>query len=114
MITGAGDATGTFTAATQTVTMSCADATDVAVQLAGTFTLTVTFEVSNDDGTPTNWFAVGAVASSATALTTAATTGAAAGIYRIDATPYKWVRARCSAFTSGSAAVRITPARRAK
>jgi hypothetical protein len=67
-------------------------------QLSGTFTATVTFEVTDMNGSSPSWVAV-----PATNVNTgvAATTATAAGIYRLDASGFQRVRARCSAFTSG-------------
>ena len=73
----------------------------VAFQLAGTFTGTVTFE-STVDGT--NWVATGAYPISGSG--TAATTATAVGIWRVPAAALSAVRARCSAFTSGTIEVK--------
>lgn len=71
-------------------------ARSVAFQLTGTFTGTITFE-STVDGE--NWVATGAfpISGSATAATTATTTG----IWRIRLAGLVAVRASCTAFSSG-------------
>lgn len=69
----------------------------VAFQVSGTFDATITFE-STVDGT--NYVAIGAYPISGSG--TAATTATAAGIYRIPAAGLAAVRARCTAFTSGT------------
>lgn len=66
------------------------------VALTGTFVGTVTFEGSLDD---TNWFSVMAVKLGDGAIATTATT---TGLYRISCAALTSVRARVSAWTSGS------------
>jgi len=68
----------------------------ICIQLSGTFSATVTFEATVDN---TNWIAVQATDLNAG---TAATTATAAGLYRIDTKGLSQVRARISAYTSGS------------
>jgi hypothetical protein len=67
----------------------------VACQLSGTFVGTVTFEVSVNG---TDYVAIQATALASGALATTATAG---GIFLIPAVGMSYVRARCSAFTSG-------------
>lgn len=70
---------------------------DIAVQLVGTFTLTVQFEASNDG---TTWVAC---KGEAAANNTAITTLTAAGLARIkkhDLSGFKFFRLNCSAWTS--------------
>jgi len=68
----------------------------VAVQVTGTFSATITFEGTIDG---TNWVSLLArdVASGA-----AATTATAAGIYQVPCSGLSQIRARISAYTSGS------------
>ncbi len=90
--------TASFTATEQALTIGGGLGANrvVAFQFTGTFTATATFE-STVDGT--NWVATGAFPISESG--TAATTAAAAGIWRVRAAGLAAVRARCSAFTSG-------------
>ncbi len=68
----------------------------VAVQLSGTFSLTVTFEASNDG---TTWTAVPMVTPSAASESTTAT---ATGLYLGSVAGCHKFRVRCSSYTSGS------------
>lgn len=72
---------------------------DIAVQLTGTFALTVQFEASNDG---TNWVACKAEAA---ANNTAVTTATAAGLFRVrkgDLSAFRFFRLNVSAFTSAT------------
>lgn len=75
----------------------------VAVQLAGTFTATVTFEVTVDG---TNWVAVELLPTTDLANTALTATASAAGVW-ITNFPLgvSGVRARCSAFTGNTSGV---------
>ncbi len=70
--------------------------------ITGTFTATLTFEATVDG---TNWFAWSAMTtgSGTTRNYTAAAT--APGIFQMNAAGFSAVRARCSAYTSGTAVV---------
>jgi hypothetical protein len=68
-------------------------------QLSGTFSATVTFEATDMNGASPSWVAIPAVNVTSGA---SATTATAAGIYRILASGYQRVRARCSTYGSGS------------
>lgn len=68
----------------------------VAVQLAGTFTATVTFEGTVDG---TNYLATAAFP---VATGAAVTTATVPGIWQVPSAGFVVVRARCSAFTSGT------------
>lgn len=72
--------------------------------ITGTFTATLTFEATVDG---TNWFAWSAIANGANAGSTRnfASTATAAGIFQMNVAGFAAVRARCSAFTSGTAVV---------
>ena len=74
----------------------------VAIQVSGTFSATLTFEVTVDG---THWVAAAAAAPAATEARV--TTATAAGLWQMNTAGYDAVRVRCSAFTSGSAAVTI-------
>lgn len=90
-------AIGSLDAAQEAVTIdNLRGAGSVSVQLTGTFTATVTFEVSNDG---TNWVEVklttpGGAAAATTATTTGIYCGPIGGHFKF--------RARCSAYTSGT------------
>ena len=102
--TGALTATNTSCTATACVSMPVTSMTGaVAIQISGTFTATVTFEVTVD---ATNWVAAAVVPIGATRTLT--TTATAAGSWQINVAGLKGVRARCSAFTSGTINVSIT------
>ena len=94
-------ATGSLGVAEAAVTiLDLRGAGGVSVQITGTFTATVTFEVSNDG---TNWVAVELTTPAGAA---AATTATAPGIF-VGPLCYQMFRARCSAYTSGTAVVTI-------
>ncbi len=87
-------------AATGNGTVLTVDGYSVAtIQVAGTFVGTVTWEANIDQ---TNWIAV-----QATSLNdgTAATTATAPGLFRIQAFGLSQIRARVSAYTSGTITV---------
>lgn len=92
-------ATGTLTAAAQTVVLAIGGHSGAAVQLSGTWVGTVTFEGTVDG---TNWNSVNAVA--ATTSTPQATT-TVNGLYRLTPGGLVSIRANMTAFTSGSATV---------
>lgn len=73
----------------------------VAVQITGALSATITFECTVDG---TNWVAFNLLPA---ASTTAASTATAAGIWTADTKGLAGVRARCSAYTSGSPVVTL-------
>jgi len=73
------------------------------VQVTGTFVATVTFEGSNDEINPTNWFQI---LSSNTANGNLATNTNAVGMWYIPGVS-KWFRVRVSAYTSGTVNVGV-------
>lgn len=77
--------------------------TTLTAQVTGTFVGTVTFEGTIDG---TTWVAIGFT--SLADMTTIATTAAAAGIFRATVLGLKQVRARVSAYTSGTITVTAT------
>lgn len=87
------------TAAANCLTVNVANATDLAIDLTGTWVGTVTFEATIDG---TNWAGLGVKPSNATTVTTFVLTSTANGMFVVDATPFKAIRARCSAYTSGT------------
>jgi hypothetical protein len=96
--------TGSLAAQDDVVELSQPGTATVLAQLTGTFTATVVFELNVDQGSSPTWVATnfsnvntGATASSATAT----------GIYRIDMSGAREMRARCSAFTSGPVVVTL-------
>src|SRR5579859_5373869 len=76
---------------------------EVVIQLAGTFTGTVQFEVSNDQGT--TWVAIQGFPLSSGASVTSAT---ATGFWQFEVGGFTDIRARCSSFSSGPISVTIT------
>lgn len=86
----------TFSANSQTVDLDVRDADAASIQITGTFTATVTFQVSNDgvnffnfNGVPTN-------------SATPASSATAAGAWSFDVRPWATLRATTTAYTSGS------------
>ncbi|GEM_PF-3356489 len=90
---------GDLTAANQTVVLSVDDCGAATFQLTNTFTATVTFEAATRDGT---WIAIPAVNVNTDAR---ATTASATGIYQVSGSGFNQVRARVSAYTSGTVTV---------
>lgn len=76
------------------------------IQLTGTFTATVSFEVSNDNGT--TYVAVNGTPPNSTTAVSSAT---ATGLWQFNVAGFTHIRARGSAYTSGTAAVVINSAR---
>ncbi len=74
---------------------------NVAVQITGTLSATITFEVTVDG---TNWVAFNMVPSN---NGTAASTATAVGAWSASTGGYAGVRARCGAYTSGSPVVTV-------
>lgn len=93
------------------LTLAVDDADSVALQITGTFTGTITFEASVDG---TNWASVAVKASSQTTATTLVTTTTAAGVFTLNTQGLPYVRARMSAYTSGSATALARASRVAK
>lgn len=100
----AGSATGALTATNASCTSTAcvmlpinALVGSVAAQITGTFVGTVTFEATVDG---TNYVAIAVIPVGATRTLT--TTATAAGMWQLNASGYAAVRARCSAFTSGT------------
>lgn len=71
------------------------------IQLAGTWTATVTWQGTVDG---TNWVSVAAVDTAST-TSAMATTATANGIYRIDTTGFTAIRPNVTAFTSSASMV---------
>lgn len=74
---------------------------NVAVQITGTLSATITFEVTVDG---TNWVAFNMTPSNSG---TAASTATAVGAWSASTGGYAGVRARCSAYSSGSPVVTV-------
>jgi hypothetical protein len=85
------------------VTVLCPGAASVGVNVGAGLTGTLTFEVSGDGGT--SWTAIAALVVGATVSYSSTTTGA--GIFVIPIAGQGRARVRCSAYTSGSAAVTL-------
>jgi hypothetical protein len=93
-----GSLTAAATDSTGVLELACPGIATVMVQLTGTFTATVLFEVNVDQGSSPTWVAVNAQDVSTGAQVASAT---ATGIYRVDVSGYREFRVHCSAFTSG-------------
>lgn len=102
------ETTGNLTAATQTVVVTdMVDAHGVLVTVSGTFSGTLAFEASTNG---TDWYAVlMSRSSSGTGESTRALTGTTLEAWRASLAGWTRFRVRCSAFTSGNAAIRILP-----
>ena len=97
------EVTGNLTAAAQAVTASC-NPWDIAfIQLTGTFVATVQFEATQDG---TNWYSLGC-ATPAAPDTRTVVSATAVGAWRTEVPHFTQLRVRCSAYTSGTVAVRI-------
>lgn len=99
--------TGTLGAVNAEVIIDCDGSSSFALDMRGTFSMTV--EVSGTvDGT--NWLAIPVkpLAGSTYGAYVAAVTGTTAGIWVGPVGPYRKIRARCTAYTSGSATVYLT------
>lgn len=108
MIAGPGPATGNLTAAAQAVSIVCSQFARVSIQLTGTWAGTVTFEGSADGGG--NWFGISPIPTTSTARTTGVASATANGLWDADTSSLTNVRARCTAYTSGTIAVRLETA----
>lgn len=100
--------TGTLAAAAQAVTAtSLGDMDGIMVLTSGTFSGTLAFEASADG---TTWYAVFMCrASSLTGESTRALTGTTLESWRANIAGFSQFRVRCSAYTSGTANIRISP-----
>lgn len=100
------EVSGTLGAAAQTVAVSgFRDASGILVVVSGTFSGTLAFEASVDG---TNWYAiVMSRASTSTFESTRALTGATLEAWRANIAGWPQFRVRCSAYTSGTASIRL-------
>lgn len=97
-----GTASGSLTAATQTVeTAAAAGQGTAAIQVSGTWSATLVFE-GTVDGTNWSTLTVRPIGNATTA-----TTASANGIWRAALAGLQKIRVRCSAYTSGTAVVTI-------
>jgi len=107
-VTGAGNITGSG----QTVSTSCDGKNNVTIGVAGTWTATLQFEATQDG---TNWIPIRATfapsgGGAPSFCTSIASTGTNSGVASIGCSGYSQVRVRCSAFTSGTAAITMRAA----
>lgn len=91
--------TATLDAAQEALTVNTITCQRLSVQLAGTFTATVTFEGTIDG---TTWHTVAGHVSTVAWGGAVVSAPTAAGLWTIDCTQYRAVRARVSAYTSGT------------
>ena len=101
--------TGNITSATSTVVLTATDAAVVGVTIAGTYgSVNMSFEASDDAGA--TWYAVQAVRQDANiAETTSGLLTNTARAWRINSATFNSVRVRATAWTSGTAAIDLTP-----
>jgi len=104
--TASGNITATNSSCTSTACVQIsvsAETSAVAWQISGTFSATITFEATVDGSHWVSWAVI--ADGSSTTQRSYATTQTAAGIYQMNVAGFYAVRARCSAYTSGTAAV---------
>lgn len=94
-------ASGTLTAAAQTVTLSLTGHSGASAQVTGTWVGTLTFEASLDG---TTWTAINAVSASTSSPQTTTTVN---GLYRLTPAGTQQMRVNMTAFTSGSAVILV-------
>ena len=102
------ESTGTLSAVNAAVTVTdLIDMDGVLVTTAGTFSGTLAFEASNDG---TNWYSIWmSRASGTTQESSRALTGATLEAWRSNIAGWSRFRVRCSAYTSGTAAIFVRP-----
>ncbi len=93
---------GSLTAGSQAVTLTLNGEANTAFQLTGTWSATVTFEASNDN---TNWTSIYAYRAGDNSISQTVTNSTNNDIYRCTTAGFGYVRARCSAYTSGTIVV---------
>lgn len=91
------------TAAANLLEVNCSGKSFVTFDLTGTWVATVLFEAQIDG---TNWSGISAKAGNGVADATRVISAAANGMFFVEAENVKSVRARCSAFTSGTIVVK--------
>ena len=95
------NANGSLTASSTGVTVDTADCATACVQLTGTWVGTITFQGTVDNS---NWVSLNGVAPT---TGTPATTATSNGVYVVDVAGLQFMRAQCTAFTSGTIVVTI-------
>lgn len=94
-------ASGTLTAAAQTVALALSGQSAASTQITGTWVGTLTFEASLDG---TTWTAINAVSASTSSPQTTTTVN---GLYRLTPAGTQQIRVNMTAFTSGSAVISL-------
>lgn len=92
-------ASGSFTTVEDEVKITLAGEANTTFQITGTWAGVISFEASNDNS---NWVAIWGYQSGTTTITTGTTVN---GIFRCTTSGFKYVRARYSTDTSGTAVV---------
>ncbi len=95
-------ATANLTALNQALTLTMQGEAAMAVQLTGTWTATVTFEASLDN---VNWTTINVQRAGDNIISQTVINSTNNDVYRIGCSGFLFVRARCSAFTSGTIVV---------
>lgn len=103
--------TGTLGALDATVPVSAESADHILAQVTGTWSGTITPEISLNG---TDWVATGVKSSTSTSLFTVITSFTTNGIYDLNAVGVPFFRLRMSAYTSGTATVMVHGDRSAK
>lgn len=101
---------GTITANGQTVSADVSRTSNIVFQISGTYgSVAIAFEASIDGGT--NWFAVQAIRTDANTIETASgTLSSTLRAWELSVNGYTNFRVRATAYTSGTANIRIQPA----
>lgn len=97
---------GNLTANGQTLVLDVTQAHSAVILLSGTYSMTIQFEVSDDDATV--WYPVRAASASSDTNTSSQTTASQTVAYELNVSNYSRLRVRVSAFTSGNCAVNLT------
>jgi hypothetical protein len=95
-------ATGSLSVLNAAVTFTLAGQSNITFQLAGTWTATVTFEASNDNA---NWTTIYSYRAGDNTIASSITNSTNNDIYRVTVASFGYVRARVSAYTSGTVVV---------
>ena len=91
---------GTIAANGQTVVIDTSQANSAAILLSGTYSLTLVFEVSDDNAT--TWFPVQVAAANSNVTTASHSSANATIAYELNTSNYSRLRVRASAYTSGT------------
>ena len=106
-----GLSSGSMATSNSTVVRTIDDCDDISIQLTGTWSGTVSFEVSLDG---TNWFLMSLIDSSTTNKSTGVTSTTGNGVFFHECHAMHYIRTRFSTATSGTVNVTIVADRTSK